>query len=299
MSGGSLTSSTMPSMANTTTTSVLAMITPFTQQPSCTDIFYTTSIIYSFAVINYSTVTASISMSNQADPRFTTCQPSGWASVVPESRFSFSPAVCPSGWIANDIYTIGASITTAYCCARFVISFPYCAIFLFLLMLYIALCSGYSISWPFLLPRSIEGVTSPACFSEINPSPSTINTPDSLSTDFPQHVQVHNAYHISWQESDRVTLTPQPPELTCSPKLGIGTWTPGLPVESPSCPNSSDDDDDDDPLLPTAALFFLVVGLPVICIAALCFCCGACFYYKRKERRQKRERAITGPQGRP
>lgn len=112
----SLPGSTLPSTANTTATSVLAMTTPFMQQPSCTDIFSTTFVIENF---NFnSTLTASIAVSDQADPRFTVCQPSGWASVIPESRFSFSPAVCPSGWTASDIQTTGTSITAAYCCAR-------------------------------------------------------------------------------------------------------------------------------------------------------------------------------------
>jgi hypothetical protein len=69
-------------------------------------------------------VTAHIALSNSADPRFATCQPSGWAAVPPASRFSFSPAVCPSGWTAYDLGTTAASVSTAYCCARFASYLP-------------------------------------------------------------------------------------------------------------------------------------------------------------------------------
>jgi hypothetical protein len=60
-------------------------------------------------------------------PEFTSCQPSGWDSVTPESRFSFSPAVCPSGWATWEIGTTTREqddeiVTTAWCCPRYQLS---------------------------------------------------------------------------------------------------------------------------------------------------------------------------------
>lgn len=47
------------------------------------------------------------------------CFPDGWADVVPESRMSFSPAVCPTGWVYHDIGEGDATDKfTAFCCDR-------------------------------------------------------------------------------------------------------------------------------------------------------------------------------------
>jgi hypothetical protein len=110
-----------------TGTSLLAMHTPFAQPATCSDIFSTTTLTTTLTTtyvtsgsttLSSSVYAAKVAVSNPADPRFTTCQPPGWAGVVPESRFSFSPAVCPSGWTAHYLGTAGP-VTTAHCCARY------------------------------------------------------------------------------------------------------------------------------------------------------------------------------------
>jgi hypothetical protein len=103
------------------------LYTPFVQPSTCSNIFSTTTLTTTLThtyITSHSTTfsttvfVARLAVSDAADPRFTTCQPPGWASVVPESRFSFSPAVCPSGWTAYSLNTAEA-VTTAYCCARY------------------------------------------------------------------------------------------------------------------------------------------------------------------------------------
>lgn len=117
--------------ATATVTALLGLTTPFVQQPSCTDIWELTTV----STLTYgSSTTYAVLASNSADARFASCQPSGWANVVTQSRFSFSPAVCPSGWTYYDMAaTIVATAPTgpfpthsaAYCCAGYVASFVY------------------------------------------------------------------------------------------------------------------------------------------------------------------------------
>jgi hypothetical protein len=114
-------SSTAPATAAaaaTTTTTLLALTTPFVQAPTCTDISTTTSIATIFPWNNYTTTTIQVQLSDVDDPRFATCQPPGWASIVPENQFSFSPAVCPSDWTAYQLEATG-TLTTAWCCSRY------------------------------------------------------------------------------------------------------------------------------------------------------------------------------------
>lgn len=109
-----------------TATNILALTTPFIQPSRCGAISSTTSVITSFFWGNYTETTLQIVISDTADPRFSTCQPTGWTDVVPESRFSFSPAVCPNDWTAYQLEATGAefksSISTAYCCTRYTIT---------------------------------------------------------------------------------------------------------------------------------------------------------------------------------
>ncbi|KAL3482637.1 hypothetical protein BJX62DRAFT_245699 [Aspergillus germanicus] len=99
-----------------TVTDLLSFTTPFIETGNC----------FNFAnrlkpsVVRGETQYSPYLVSDPANEGFTTCQPSGWGSVVPESRFSFSPAVCPSGWAAWEIGTTAAEVgsgvvTTAWC----------------------------------------------------------------------------------------------------------------------------------------------------------------------------------------
>ncbi len=110
------------SSPSATGSSILALPTPFAQLATCTDIFSTsvlTVTVYDRYTQSHSTATtATVTVSDPADPRFTTCQPPGWADVAPESRFTFSPAVCPGGWTAYSLRS-ESQVSTAYCCARY------------------------------------------------------------------------------------------------------------------------------------------------------------------------------------
>ena len=115
----------------TITPAPVALTTPFIfRDSSCLDIWATTSVrttYYRDGV--YAGTDLLIVYSDASDQRFTSCQPPGWT-TVPEIPFTFSPAVCPSGWtqshISTNIYSTVISstksrqltATTAYCCAR-------------------------------------------------------------------------------------------------------------------------------------------------------------------------------------
>ena len=114
-------SSTSLSTPGATVTNVLALTTPFVQKPDCASIWGLTNIRTHVEGV---ATTVAILVSNVDDERFPSCQPSGWDSVIPTSRFSFSPAVCPSDWtyyrMASEAQA-GTTSTTAYCCARCVL----------------------------------------------------------------------------------------------------------------------------------------------------------------------------------
>jgi hypothetical protein len=124
-------SSTTSSTASTNTvvSSLLALTTPFVPPaPSCTRIFTTTSAVSSYFIgYNLTTTTLTVVYSDPSNARFTQCQPRGWDQIVPESRFHFSPAVCPGQWTAyalkdddvdRETPSLARRATTAYCCAR-------------------------------------------------------------------------------------------------------------------------------------------------------------------------------------
>lgn len=93
----------------------MVLTTPFIPPPDCSiqDLTTITTTSYSTAE------TVLVLLSDPADPRFTECQPSDWASTPSSSRFSYSLAVCPSDWLAWSIATTelqAETVTTAWCC---------------------------------------------------------------------------------------------------------------------------------------------------------------------------------------
>ncbi|ORY15483.1 hypothetical protein BCR34DRAFT_558886 [Clohesyomyces aquaticus] len=116
-----MTSSTA-SATPTVPVSLLALTTPFVAPPNCADVFTTVKTVTSDYLHNDTESTLTVVFSDPSDPRFTKCQPQGWDGVVPESRFHFSPAVCPDRWTAYNLGTVYLDAvrraTTAYCCAR-------------------------------------------------------------------------------------------------------------------------------------------------------------------------------------
>lgn len=104
--------------ATPTTKQTPALTTLFEQPTDCRSIY-----TLSNSTIDYrdGTLTSlSYFVSDAADAKYTSCQPSGWD----ENNRTFSPAVCPSGWVYFDGVerTIGGrqstTRTTAACCAR-------------------------------------------------------------------------------------------------------------------------------------------------------------------------------------
>jgi len=94
------------------------LTTPFEYVPSCTNTPVTTTSLVSKFYWAETTTTLQVTAPDEGDDRFSSCQPPGWDSGPTESPFSFSPAVCPSGWTAYSLSTTLSTITIAYCCDR-------------------------------------------------------------------------------------------------------------------------------------------------------------------------------------
>lgn len=69
--------------------------------------------------------TTDIAFSNLANPRISACQPLQWKQDDGGRQLNFSPAVCPSGWVAHLLATktiSSTTLSTAYCCLRLALS---------------------------------------------------------------------------------------------------------------------------------------------------------------------------------
>ena len=137
---------------------------------------------------------------------------------------------------------------------------------------------------------TLPGLTNGACYGLPKTAMTTIEPYLHWTHD---NIQVHNAYHITWQESDIPSLTPQPPKL-CGE--GIATWVPGGdPDESDSCsPHSGDSSD------PTShdgmdatAYYCLVTIIPGIVGCIILYTIVMCVHYSAKEK-QNAARALQG-----
>ncbi|KJR89562.1 uncharacterized protein SPSK_06479 [Sporothrix schenckii 1099-18] len=269
----STTASTTTALATGTATSLLSLTTPFVAPPDCDSLFSTTSIVSSFWWNNYTVTTIGITVSDPTNLRFADCQPAGWDAVVPESRFFFSPAVCPSGWTAYNVaaftetqrststtvtYASYSTVNTAYCCA-----------------------SDYRLNdMPFTV--ILANVASNMCVQQMGVTIETLK--DQYSFSAPASVRVHNPYHIAWNAADRRTLSPTPPDiLTCSAVLV--TWVPGASVPPLVC----SDGEHSDPGR-SAGLKVLFIGVPIILVGAALVCCSLCVHYSSKNRQEERAR---------
>ncbi|KAL4886871.1 hypothetical protein BJY04DRAFT_43266 [Aspergillus karnatakaensis] len=228
-----------------TITTPLSLTTPFTPPDACWEFERRTRTEF----ISGETLLDPYLISDPALSGFTSCQPPGWASVAPESRFSFSPAVCPSAWTAWNIATTEVSsetVTTAWCCdARYTLY--------------------SSDEYP------LESFTKPCIKSEVMGMIS---------------LHLHLPWHISWQQSDLTLLTPGPPSL--SAEETISSWgssqtlsetpkplpTTGISTTSYTPVSSVDDSGTLDGLLQLTLGLSLGLGLGgSIVLIALCMCC--------------------------
>jgi hypothetical protein len=130
---------------------------------------------------------------------------------------------------------------------------------------------------------SIPGIRRPAC---VKTAEATI-LPDVTST-HPTITQVHNAWHIAWALSDRASLSPAPPMLSC-PGAGqsLATWVPGETVPQNTC--DPDASNSGGTKWPQSLINFLMMGLPIIFVALVACCCTVCICRRRKRRRARRE----------
>jgi hypothetical protein len=106
--------------ATSTSSSVAAppLTTLFTQPDECKSLFTSLDTANTFSVSGRFK-TWSYYQSNTADTQFSSCNPPGWD----VKNFTFSPAVCPSGWVYYSVTLTPANAdqrthTQAYCCAR-------------------------------------------------------------------------------------------------------------------------------------------------------------------------------------
>lgn len=126
---------TFPTGATNGTTATATVLvlpqltTPFIPPADCTPVqewtAATISISYGEIMGNntYSTILVPVT----TGAAFSSCQPSGWDGIESEYRFSYSSAVCPSGYNYNqlsDLYSQQPNTetirTTAVCCPRYV-----------------------------------------------------------------------------------------------------------------------------------------------------------------------------------
>ena len=124
-----------------TQTQLIAYTTPFTRPVDCSEYWEETILLSKSYRRNYETVSSvsvtyvettytyalPIVYSNPAREAYTSCQPSEWADRVTSMRHDYQPAVCPSGWLAQDVSTATKTVvedgktafpnlSTAYCC---------------------------------------------------------------------------------------------------------------------------------------------------------------------------------------
>ncbi|KAH6952206.1 hypothetical protein DER45DRAFT_636509 [Fusarium avenaceum] len=235
-----------------TAAALLALTTPFQQQTGCNSHFTTTSFISSDNT--RTTYTIPLVISEQVN----SCYPSGWDSVVPESRLCFSPAVCPSGWTYYEMEENGEMASTAYCCD-----------------------SGYS----FLRTDNIvSDILSTACGRWMSDNAMGVNSDDGKHMTVEDTFAVHEAWVITWMSDDTSTLTPSLPTLTSAKR--VPTWTPGEVIPDGKYdqhPNDSKQFFDG----PVMWLLFLV--LPIISFLGILACIGCCVVSHRRTKRRQRE----------
>ncbi|KAJ6779560.1 hypothetical protein PWT90_10012 [Aphanocladium album] len=197
---------------SSTTVALPPLTTIFIQPSNCASLFtgfnFTSTRTGSYKN-SFTTWTAS--QSNTADPRFSSCNPPGWD----VAGFTFSPAVCPSGWIyysasqaAPDSRQRAHSL--ASCCAR-----------------------GYTYE---SLPSS--GLPSRRCVREAeatNSIPIVGNQTiyEESNDESAKTLFVHQPFVVQWHKTETKRLPFALPDL---PSNGfLPKWTPGTTPDIVSC----------------------------------------------------------------
>lgn len=278
-----------------------ALTTPFAPPPSCGDIWLTTTgIVAGYLGTNTSKTVpfpVTIVASNPADPRFAACQPPGWdagagptgTSNTPnhnEGLFTFSPAVCPSGWTAwylghtyipsviggiGGIFTTTSyrTISTAYCCAP-----------------------SFEFGWPERV--AIDALRQQGTYTTWPGCHQTVVHTESYRAN---GVKVHRSWHIRWEASDTTSMSPAPPVLPCYDPT-LTSWVPGgdATVPEQTCrpwPVGGDDGWNQ------SVAWFLILGVPllfVVLVATGCFFC--CRHRRRQKEKKIKENMVQTKDGR-
>ncbi|KAI8678905.1 hypothetical protein NCS55_00613000 [Fusarium keratoplasticum] len=271
-----MSSNTTPSSVTATATATdrINLATPYEPPRGCQSSWSQTSVIWTED--GSSTVPVLVS-----DP-IVSCYPSGWDDTQAKNRFSFRPAVCPTGWIYWDIGRVADSseiASTAYCCE-----------------------SGYTFSYfegerqlaSTLVPNQCgRWIESKAEESEDGGATTATATASALDRDdsiIPPDgtLIIHQAWAITWASSDRTHLSPQPPTLTHSEL--ISSWKP--PESVPTTRPAQENPDTGQQYISNSAVWFLMVGLPIIVVLLFA---GLCFWGIR--RRRRRAAAMTPQTG--
>ena len=150
--------------------------------------------------------------------------------------------------------------------------------------------SGYSIPWY----SSAGGV----CTQSTSLANTTITTTNTV-TGYPRpsDIRAHVAWQVSWQFSDRSTLSPMPPTLSdeCN-NAQLPTWVPGTPSTLEDCQKPTYEHISSSY---ASFLWFVIIGIPLIAFAIILLCVWNCCRRKKKKKfaaisaRQARERAAA------
>lgn len=110
---------------------------------------------------------------------------------------------------------------------------------------------------------------------------------------FTEGLQAHDAWKISWEESDTSTLAIALPELTST--MVVQTWTPGQTI-----PRDKDDqvpERQNDMPGWDKVFYFCVIGAPLIGLSMIGCCVACCVSNRWAKRRKKQARELAEQQG--
>ncbi|KAF5003265.1 hypothetical protein FDECE_10165 [Fusarium decemcellulare] len=261
-----------------TATQLLALTTPFKQPRGCDSHWKQTSILSTEG--DASTVPVLLSTAVPS------CYPSGWDDVVPESRWNFSPAVCPSDWT---YYNMGEDEamggfhglllqqvrfhSTLTCSLLWGGEYSNRHVY----------TSGYTRlnddDWELVAHADISTHHCGRWVQNAHEQTTKSDTEAASSINTGRTLMLQQAWSISWNASDTSTLTPKLPSLTGN--MEVPTWTPGQDI-----PDGKYDESpvDDGPFSDGWGRFQLI-GLPIIGVSFVVLGVWICMVrYKRRKR---------------
>ncbi|KAK1843063.1 hypothetical protein CCHR01_14286 [Colletotrichum chrysophilum] len=245
-------------LASTTEVGKDALTTPFRYPWDCATIREAASWIH---VDGKTKGTTDIAFSNLANPRISACQPSQWKKNDGRRQLNFSPAVCPSDWVAHLLATktiSSTTLSTAYCCV-----------------------SNYR---PVTTISDILPIETmyPVCLGYFDSSYDTYGNrtatySNGSTTVYTEGYDLHPAWHITWQESDTSTLSPPPPSLSTT----LDTCVPGEAIATTSTAYRPDGSRG------LTEFLVLITVIPSVIGIMLCGCCVWCCVSSRRDKRKK------------